>query len=66
MYDLSDIEYNARLDRSALMDYIQKKIVFDSEADMSIPAYLLIPKDIKPNETRPGILAAHGVMILTP
>ena len=41
-------------------DYIQKKIVFDSEADMSIPAYLLIPKDIKPNETRPGILAAHG------
>ncbi len=38
----------------------QQHIVFDSEKYASVPAYLLIPDDIKPGERRPAILNAHG------
>jgi len=48
------------LEESDQGDYIRRKVVFDSERYASVPAYLLIPKDIKPGERRPGILAAHG------
>jgi dienelactone hydrolase len=40
--------------------YVRRKVVYDSEAYASVPAYLLIPKGIKPGEKRPAILAAHG------
>ena len=41
-------------------DYIQRKIVFDSDAYTSVPAYVLTPNGIAPGEKRPGVLAAHG------
>lgn len=41
-------------------DYVRRKVVFDSERCASVPAYLLLPKGLKPGERRPGILAAHG------
>jgi dienelactone hydrolase len=38
--------------------YQRESIVFDSEADMSVPAYLLIPHDRK--EPGTAVLAVHG------
>ncbi|HEY5250324.1 MAG TPA: alpha/beta fold hydrolase [Acidimicrobiales bacterium] len=38
--------------------YRRDKIVFDTEATMSVPAYLLIPNDRV--EAGPAVLAAHG------
>ncbi len=39
--------------------YVREKVVYDSEKYVSVPAYVLVPKDIG-SEKRPGILAAHG------
>lgn len=41
-------------------DHVRKHILFDSCPGVTVPAYLLIPKGLKRNEKRPGILAAHG------
>jgi dienelactone hydrolase len=41
-------------------DYIREKVIYDTEKYASVPAYVLIPKGLKPGEKRPGILAAHG------
>jgi dienelactone hydrolase len=38
--------------------YERHRIVYDSEPDMSVPAYLLVPKDR--TEPGPAILAQHG------
>jgi dienelactone hydrolase len=40
--------------------YTREKVVYDSERFASVPAYVLIPDDLKEGEKRPGILAAHG------
>ncbi len=40
--------------------YMRHRVVFNSEAMMSVSCYLLVPKDIKPGERRPAILALHG------
>ena len=40
--------------------YTREKVIFDSERFASVPAYVLIPDDVKEGEKRPGILAAHG------
>jgi dienelactone hydrolase len=40
--------------------YVRQKVVYDSETFASVPAYVLIPDDMKRGERRPGILAAHG------
>ena len=41
-------------------DYWREKVIFNSEADMAVVAYVLVPKDIGPGEKRPAILACHG------
>jgi len=41
-------------------DYTREKVIFDTCPGVSVPAYILIPKDIKKGERRPGLLAAHG------
>lgn len=41
-------------------DYTRKRVIFDSDPYATVPAYLLIPKGIKPGEKRAAILAAHG------
>jgi dienelactone hydrolase len=40
--------------------YIREKVIYDTERYASVPAYVLIPSDLKPGEKRPGVLAAHG------
>lgn len=41
-------------------DHIRERVVFDTTPFDSVPAYVLLPKDMAPGERRPGILAAHG------
>jgi len=48
------------LQREELKDHIREKVVYQAEPTASIPAYVLIPKDLKPGEKRPGLLALHG------
>ena len=40
--------------------YLREKVLFNSERDMAVVAYVLVPKDMKPGERRPAILACHG------
>ena len=40
--------------------YWREKVLFNSEPDMAVVAYVLVPKDIAPGERRPAILACHG------
>ncbi|HEV3452473.1 MAG TPA: alpha/beta hydrolase family protein [Acidimicrobiia bacterium] len=46
------------LDEEHCDGYRQARVVFDSEAGMSVPAYLLVPDDR--TEPGPAILACHG------
>jgi dienelactone hydrolase len=46
------------LDEKHCDGYRQARVVFDSEAGMSVPAYLLVPDDR--TEPGPAILACHG------
>jgi dienelactone hydrolase len=48
------------LERTDKGTYIREKVVFDSEAFGSVPAYVLVPKGLKRGEKRPAILCAHG------
>jgi dienelactone hydrolase len=48
------------LNRQDMGDYIREKVVFDSEAFMSVPAWVTVPKDLARAERRPGVLVAHG------
>ncbi|KPJ62720.1 MAG: hypothetical protein AMS15_03040, partial [Planctomycetes bacterium DG_23] len=48
------------LQREELQDCFREKVVYQAEPTASIPAYVLIPKDLKPGEKRPGLLALHG------
>ncbi|NCO32695.1 MAG: hypothetical protein AUJ92_14435 [Armatimonadetes bacterium CG2_30_59_28] len=41
-------------------DYIREKILFDSTFGVTVPAYVLTPQGLPPDEKRPGILASHG------
>lgn len=41
-------------------DHLRKRVLFDSCAGVTVPAYLLAPKGIGRRERRPGLLAAHG------
>ena len=46
--------------REVKPDHVREKILFDSSAGVTVPAYLLTPKGLGPREKRPGLLAAHG------
>jgi dipeptidyl aminopeptidase/acylaminoacyl peptidase len=48
------------LEREDLGDVIREKVIFDTERDMSVPAYVCLPKGRKRGERVPGILASHG------
>jgi dienelactone hydrolase len=39
---------------------IRERVVFDSEDFMSVPCYVLRPKDMKPNRANPAIICSHG------
>lgn len=48
------------VEREDLGEVIREKVVFDSERDMAVPAYVLIPKSRAPGERLPAILSSHG------
>ncbi len=59
--DPEQVPLNAEIiDRSDQGDYIREKVVFDSDAFNSVPAWVLTPKDLGPRDKLPGILIAHG------
>ncbi len=39
---------------------IREKVIFDSEEFMSVPCYVLRPKDMKPDGSNPAIVCSHG------
>jgi len=41
-------------------DYWRIKVLYDSDAFTTVPAWLLLPKGIRPGERRPAMLCAHG------
>ncbi|MBR6807326.1 MAG: acetylxylan esterase [Clostridia bacterium] len=41
-------------------DYIRRKVVFDVDKYMSVPAVVLIPKSAKKDKSTPAILCSHG------
>lgn len=41
-------------------EYIRERVLLDTTPWDTIPAYVLVPKDIAPGERRSAILAAHG------
>jgi dienelactone hydrolase len=41
-------------------DYSRARVVFDTEATMSVPAYLLVPHERRDAGPGPGVLALHG------
>ncbi len=48
------------LSREDMGTFFREKVVYDTEAFASVPAYVLIPKDLRRGEKCPGVLAAHG------
>lgn len=40
--------------------YLREKVLFNSEPDMAVVAYVLVPKGMETGERRPAILACHG------
>jgi dipeptidyl aminopeptidase/acylaminoacyl peptidase len=52
-----DLETTEEVDRG---DYARTRIVFDVEATMSVPAYLLVPHARRDTAPGPAVLAVHG------
>jgi len=48
------------LERVERDDHIREKIIYDSSPGVTVPAYVLVPRGLRKNDKRPGILAAHG------
>ncbi|MEM2906081.1 MAG: alpha/beta fold hydrolase [Candidatus Bathyarchaeia archaeon] len=48
------------LERVEEEHYVREKVVFQSEPGVDVPAYVLVPKGLKPSERRPALLCAHG------
>lgn len=48
------------LERTDMGDYIREKVVYDTDAFNSVPAYVLIPKGLQKGQKLPGLLIAHG------
>jgi dienelactone hydrolase len=40
--------------------YVRRRLVYQSEADVWVPAYLLVPKTATPATPAPGLLCVHG------
>ncbi len=47
-------------DKSQEDGYVRYRLVYDSEPDMSVPCWLLVPDGIAPGEKRPAVMALHG------
>lgn len=41
-------------------ELIRERVVFNSEAFMSVPCQVLRPKDMKPDQSNPAIICSHG------
>lgn len=40
--------------------YFREKVFYQSEPGVYVPTYVLVPKDLKPGERRPAVVALHG------
>jgi len=52
-----DVEVTERVDCGG---YVRERVLYQSEAFATVPAWLLLPKDLSPGERRPALLCAHG------
>lgn len=48
------------LEKTACDGYTRRKIVIQTEPEVYMPFFMLVPDDIKPGERRPAVLAPHG------
>jgi fermentation-respiration switch protein FrsA (DUF1100 family) len=48
------------VEREDLGEVIREKVIFDCERDMSVPAYVLIPKSRRSGQRLPALLSSHG------
>ena len=48
------------LERTSMPGYTREKIIFNSDAFSSVPAYVLIPDGASADDPRPAVLCAHG------
>ena len=51
----AEVEYSVEEE-----DFIRERVVFDSEAYMSVPCQVLIPRHFKKDRSQPAILCVHG------
>lgn len=40
--------------------FVREKVIFESEPGVSVPAYLLVPKSLRPGYPSPAVLCLHG------
>jgi len=40
--------------------WLRQRLLLQSESMMTVPCWLLVPKDLRPGEKRPAVLALHG------
>ncbi len=52
-----DPEVTDRFDEGA---WVRERVLFRVEEALSVPCWLLVPKDLGPGEKRPAVLALHG------
>jgi dienelactone hydrolase len=48
------------IERADMGDYLREKVVYDSDAFNSVPAWVCVPKGLKKGQKIPGILISHG------
>jgi hypothetical protein len=48
------------LDQNEHADHVRQHIAYDSVPGATVTAFVLLPKDIRPGERRPAVLALHG------
>ncbi len=51
------LEFAGQVDCGA---YVRHRITYQTEPDVYVPAYLLVPKGIRDDEKRPALLCIHG------
>jgi hypothetical protein len=58
---MSTCDLNPELLESVQLDgYRRDKVIIQTEPEIYMPLYILIPDDLKENEKRPCVIAAHG------
>ncbi|HEY3418002.1 MAG TPA: alpha/beta hydrolase family protein, partial [Armatimonadota bacterium] len=48
------------VERTSLTGYTREKVLLQTEPDVWMPLYVLIPDNLRPGEQRPAVIAPHG------